>query len=615
MVENQITRRLTGAALAALLLFFACVPVPTNVQALDRVRYQKAYAGPEAVVLGGTPAMLLTLMGMAGVYVACNTDGEWLENSAALASDFAQFVNENGYVNEYNCDISQYVDETGQNIDVSAAYAGGFYTMLQAYLDSESASQLMGEGANSVATHKKSVSIDGHDFPMTDSIPYANRVLSYPSVQELTGQGFALVGYNAKQNGNYLTIDYMFVKSTLAEGIPVQLSYVGNEVYRADFQSGTERKYVLVTMVNNEISGSVSPSNGYWSHWQSNGLGLKMYTGANFSYQGATLVPGAAVSEYAGVFDPASVQARLGEIASGAVDKVRIFEPTAEQLEAGYDYQTIMQNELAGINTGIEGLDQAINTLIGITSAISSWLSSTLFGQYCANVTTWLGDTPFGNIMATVIDGVTDIPGHVDDAGEVVAGGIAALPGAIEGVLERTFPDSVAIPGVLQDVLAGVQAIPATLADVVSAVQTGVMDITAALENVGNIKPNMPEQTDEPMQFALPPAMQADYMNDLRDRVPFCYVVRMQEAMQGLSGNMTYSQAQGLRAQSSSYDMRSFYFDVEIPYAGEVRFDAEPFLSQQFGALDIATTIRILVSVLLCYGILLRAYKVVERAF
>jgi len=614
-VENQITRRLTGAALAALLLFFACVPVPTNVQALDRVRYQKAYAGPEAVVLGGTPAMLLTLMGMAGVYVACNTDGEWLENSAALASDFAQFVNENGYVNEYNCDISQYVDETGQNIDVSAAYAGGFYTMLQAYLDSESASQLMGEGANSVATHKKSVSIDGHDFPMTDSIPYANRVLSYPSVQELTGQGFALVGYNAKQNGNYLTIDYMFVKSTLAEGIPVQLSYVGNEVYRADFQSGTERKYVLVTMVNNEISGSVSPSNGYWSHWQSNGLGLKMYTGANFSYQGATLVPGAAVSEYAGVFDPASVQARLGEIASGAVDKVRIFEPTAEQLEAGYDYQTIMQNELAGINTGIEGLDQAINTLIGITSAISSWLSSTLFGQYCANVTTWLGDTPFGNIMATVIDGVTDIPGHVDDAGEVVAGGIAALPGAIEGVLERTFPDSVAIPGVLQDVLAGVQAIPATLADVVSAVQTGVMDITAALENVGNIKPNMPEQTDEPMQFALPPAMQADYMNDLRDRVPFCYVVRMQEAMQGLSGNMTYSQAQGLRAQSSSYDMRSFYFDVEIPYAGEVRFDAEPFLSQQFGALDIATTIRILVSVLLCYGILLRAYKVVERAF
>lgn len=614
-MENQITRRLTGAALAALLLFFACVPVPTNVQALDRVRYQKAYAGPEAVVLGGTPAMLLTLMGMAGVYVACNTDGEWLENSAALASDFAQFVNENGYVNEYNCDISQYVDETGQNIDVSAAYAGGFYTMLQAYLDSESASQLMGEGANSVATHKKSVSIDGHDFPMTDSIPYANRVLSYPSVQELTGQGFALVGYNAKQNGNYLTIDYMFVKSTLAEGIPVQLSYVGNEVYRADFQSGTERKYVLVTMVNNEISGSVSPSNGYWSHWQSNGLGLKMYTGANFSYQGATLVPGAAVSEYAGVFDPASVQARLGEIASGAVDKVRIFEPTAEQLEAGYDYQTIMQNELAGINTGIEGLDQAINTLIGITSAISSWLSSTLFGQYCANVTTWLGDTPFGNIMATVIDGVTDIPGHVDDAGEVVAGGIAALPGAIEGVLERTFPDSVAIPGVLQDVLAGVQAIPATLADVVSAVQTGVMDITAALENVGNIKPNMPEQTDEPMQFALPPAMQADYMNDLRDRVPFCYVVRMQEAMQGLSGNMTYSQAQGLRAQSSSYDMRSFYFDVEIPYAGEVRFDAEPFLSQQFGALDIATTIRILVSVLLCYGILLRAYKVVERAF
>lgn len=594
MVENEVTKRLTGAALAALLLFFACVPVPTNLQAWDRVRYQKAYAGAEIAVLGGTPGMLLTLMGMAGVYVACHSDGEWLENSAAVASDFAQFVNENGYVNEYNCDISQYVDETGQNIDVQAAYDGGFYDMLQAYLASEGVSQTFENGNSSAAgTQKSSFVYNGVNYPAASEFPYAQYMTETTS--EMLSQGKVLVGYayeGTLASGYRLGYTYYYAELPVA----FETNYTqaaGNTLKSIEVLTGKSFQVVksdgsLYSIGSGTVNGRLTVYETYSSRYFLN-AGVPIVVNGNE-------VSATSGYTHAGVFDPATVSSRIGEIANGAVSKVRVFEPTAEQLEAGYDYQTILQNELAGINTGIEGLDNILNSILSVVAPLAglvtapfswmqswwntlsgwwaellAWVRATPLGQFCSTVTEWMGSTPFGNIAATVIDGVQAIPGAVARAGQAVLEGVQAIPGAISGTLE----------GIRE----GVLSLPLSIADVVAAVQAGVVDLTGALESVTGMKLT---PSGNGLHVSDEVKLRLDAMLDAK--APFCYLRRAQATAASVAGNFT-----------SNAD---FYIDVDIPFAGTQRFDAGEILNRQWGSLTVAQYIRMLFTASLCAGLL-----------
>lgn len=103
------------------------------------------------------------------------------------------------------------------------------------------------------------------------------------------------------------------------------------------------------------------------------------------------------------------------------------------------------------------------------------------------------------------------------------------------------------------------------------------------------------------MPLALPPGLTTNDLSvNLRNKVPFCYVVRTQDALGALNSNWGSN--------------RSFYFDIDVPYAGTLRFDGELMLSQQVGNFDMAQTFRVLITSLLCLGLLYRSYKVVERS-
>ena len=508
MVENEVTKKLTGAALAALLLFFACVPVPTNVYALDRLRYERAQANPGVLVLGelGYYAAIAALTS-AGVCVAANTLEQWGPQSTRMVDDFVNFVNENGYYNEQSGDLSKYVDATGQNVNLKAMYDDGFYDVVQRYLNSESAKQLLYEGTSSASAPSSSgFNINGHMFKTCEALPYALALHTNSIAQGFLDEGFQPIGYyfagTSGTNDRYRSMFYLFGKPASDGTIPVSLDTMSGGVYAKFIYGANGGDFRACRISYDTLNGTFGGGGSVWTRayeavaqyrWFEDGSGITIYQGTPIAFDGLPVQTGYIPSVFAGVYEPGLVNQRIAEIASGAVQKIHIVQPTAEQLANGYTYQDAISAQLAGISTGVEGLDQTINTLIGVTSGISSWLSSTLFGQYCATVTNWLGATPFGNVMATVIDGVNDIPGHVDDAGQVVAGGIAALPGAIEGVLERTFPDSVAIPGVLEQTLTGVQAIPGSIQSVIDAVNSGVLDLTGAIEGVMEMRPQWPK--------------------------------------------------------------------------------------------------------------------------
>ena len=259
-----------------------------------------------------------------------------------------------------------------------------------------------------------------------------------------------------------------------------------------------------------------------------------------------------------------------------------------------------------------------IGTLIGnVTTGIStlgtnlgSYLGgiSTTLDSFWTGVGTWLGDTPIGQLVGSIttgIGGVIDALGGFKDAVLEWLGDtpIAALIRAILSAIDGLIAGDISLAGILE----AIGSIPASLESVFADVMAGV------IEGVGF--PNMPNLTDffkfpelkgEPGSVALPVDMANGFQHDLADRVPFCYMVRIQSALENMSGNFN--------GNTRSFGNRSFYYDLELPFVGVVRFDGEIFLGQSFGGLDIATTIRILVTATLCLGLLHRSYKVIERA-
>lgn len=615
-MENEVMKKVTATALAVALLFWLLVPIPTGLASYDRGRFDKAYAGPEVAVLGVSPAAWAALAGAAGLCFVGATHPEWLQNTVDVGAGFAQFVNENGYVNEYNCDLSQYVDSSG-NIDVQAAYAGGFYNMLQAYLVSESAAQVLGNGVNSRDGGTRVFSFNGHEFPACTSVPYAYLTLEQSLCKKAYDQGYSLIGYKYVGNTdtNRERYSFLFAKPKNEIGVSVTLGEDSSGVSARFLGDGASYSYVTCTLdtLNMKFMGGGNYGIGVSLEklpyaWYEDGSGYSIYQETQVTYNGGVVAAGNGVSPYAGVFTPANVSARISEIASGSVSKVAPFSPTAEQLEAGYDYQTVISNQLSGISTGIEGLDAVLNTILSVLQTIAgiasapfawlqgwwnqivgwwaellTWVRATPIGQFCADVTSWLGSTPFGHIATTVIDGVQAIPGAVADAGQAVLEGVQAIPGAISGTLE----------GILE----GVQAIPASLSAVIAAVQSGVLDLTGVLDAVMHFFNN--GFTPDSLPVVAPPSWSQELEVDLSDKVPFCYVIRAYHAIGAMFGNFSGN--------------RSFYMELEIPYAGVVTMDGEQVLRQPLGGNDIATTIRILATSLLCLGLLYRSYKILER--
>ena len=84
---SDLIRKPLTVALAAVLVFSVCVPVPSGVSAYDRLRYEQAEATP-AVVLA-VPVILATAAAAYGVYVTGTSVTEYNANVQALYDGYS----------------------------------------------------------------------------------------------------------------------------------------------------------------------------------------------------------------------------------------------------------------------------------------------------------------------------------------------------------------------------------------------------------------------------------------------------------------------------------------------------------------------------------------------
>lgn len=598
---NDNVRRFTAAFLAVVLFFAVCFPVPITD---DDIRYGQAYgyAGSAAAY-----AALGTIAAVAGLYFVATTDQDYQTavantfdslctqlnvSGASLESTLEGYANSKGEVNMAAVDPSII---SGLSSLANAGYQGG--TVI--------------EGDNSLGGPLMYLS---NVYFLTDGV---EPDLSVFPANNQPPAGSIYLETIVQSNGNYR---YVYMKSMNTF-----------EVKNTSSGSGG------VTRLN---SKSYSPGRfPYWS-FDSEGNYLSYYTGASIGINdyrdtsevshvnpAVPIIYGSDLPVRAVVADGVSAVATPALLSgaatvSGVYD---IFSPTAAQLEAGYSVADVVEavnnntgtvegigNQLedvlsgvASLSTTLSGINALVNTISttfsGLAQSPFAWLQSwwnTLSGWW-AQLLAWLGASPFGTVMGTVISGVQAIPDGIRQLGDDITAGLDAIPGAIEGILNGD------LVGVLEGILDGILDIPASiatdLAGVIDAIQSAVAELVAGLSaaTFSFQWPGLPTFSGSG-SVGLPSGMGQGLETDLRDKVPFCYLLRSRDAVVSMINNFSSN--------------RSFYFDLDIPFSNDrLHFDAEPFLSQRFGGLDIAQTVRVLVTWLLCLGLLYRSYKIVER--
>ena len=601
-----MTKKVSTVALAAVLLFCSVVPVPTGAAMFDRARVNQAYANPVA----GTAAEMALLALQAaciagGIYIAGTTINEFNVNSQEIYDAFSDYYTTQNNISASELEAILAGSYTNGNIDLSALTAAGITGAIPGFAQVLMNGGYAVGGADSNGALVSRMGVNGVDYPL-----YSGSMSHYEDVMQYNANESRftyLAGYmQFKQQGyNYTFVRYFFTDPP-SDGV-VPLRVASNASFGAELRLSNV-KTVYFDLRDDGSIGAISSRTGSYESF----YGVNTVNGypSNSSVHNMLLSSCAyAVSGYNNVVSTGVAQGVLATVADGVTAGtfarmnegiVQAFNPTAEQLQMGYD-ASILQGveqavaDLGTISTGIAALDATMNGLLGVCQGIASTLSNTVVGQYCAAVTQWLGATPFGTVMGTVIDGLDAIPDSVADGAAVVAGGVAALPGAlegvIEGVLEGVFGQPLAIPGFLQDILAGVQAIPGALEGAIEGITFPEWRWPEA--------PEIPRVDGEPVPFALSADLIADMQTDLRDKVPFCYLIRIGESLGTLFGNLQTS--------------RSFYFDMDVPVAGSVHFDGESFLNQPLLGSNIADVIRICATALLCTGLLYGAYKVARE--
>lgn len=636
-MKERVKKPLT-VALAAVLVLMALFPVPVGARSLDRARFQEANANPALAA----PLIIGTALAACGVYVAGYDIAAYSSNRETISGQFVQFCADNLYHEDIDAATAaiQSAVTPGGAVDMGVLSSLGILGLIPAFSEGLISSNQAVNGVSSLESMQGVLNIGNHQFAYASGIPAVVATHSSEQLAQAQANGYAdLVAMSVatEKNGNVTYQLYFTDASTMTASLyettsggadysQLRLKFYGQVVTLTCLNTGAYSSGITNVTTRNTISvclngvrdlSAASTVDRFWYVYQGIEYPVTGYDVSNGMVSRATAVVNGEIAANTAAYPTSQVQP---------------FEPTAEQLAAGYDTSSIL--DAINSNTGtVEGIAAQLGTLAGLLSPVAGiaanvqsikdawtntstaqttpfpWLDAlwdSLFGILGATplpdllspitlgvqaVQSWIGDTPFPTIMQTVIDGVQAIPDGIRNLGQ-------DLTGSLEGLLDGVLSIPGTLEGVLDGVLEGVQAIPGSIEQVIEAVQAGVVDLTGALDAV--MHPQLPQFEPPSGSIAVPPGTLQAAEFDIKDKVPFCYVIRARDALGSMFANFNGN--------------RSFYFDLDIPNAGTVTFDGEVVLSQNMGGLDIATTIRVLATGLLCLGLLYRAYKVVERS-
>lgn len=644
---RDIIKKALTVALSAVLVFVALVPVPVGNQRVDSVTHQKAEAAVPAVAV---PVIAATVLAACGVYIVGTTEITYNGNRTTVANALIQYLGNTIYDGTEAASeaLSSCVTPEG-NIDLGALAQTGILGAIPAFASAmiEQGSATVGE--NSVLSPVFNLS--GNSIKVAGDTPFHQEMLEAAGVTMNIPDRYYYIGgcyydfqldSSSTQASKYLFYFYYDVAPDGTVNLTTSNDSQGNLIlWTPQYCYYDEVRLRADGSVYQVDSGSLGRSRlklfyDYTPAYETELSALHSFNVNNSSITSA-------------VDDAINMRVKSDVLSDSFVapeTTVEPFEPTAEQLEAGYDSTAVIEAQigevngnladviarinaqtqaLSGIgttlealrglvngtatnvdaisvalnsfpgllqgildavtplNNGLSGILTALNPLAAILSAVTSilgvltglqaspftWLSS-WWGTLTANwqdLLDWLGATPFGQ----AVDGVIDALGQV---GAGVASGAADVLGGVQALGQT-------LAGELQGVLDGVLSIPASIA----ATLDGILAAEAEAQ-----------YTPSGEGLRLRDELRAQLEAQLDMKAPFCYMRRMQALASTVSGNFGGSP--------------SFYFDVDMPYAGVQRFDAGELLNQEWGTLTLAQYIRVMITATLCAGLLAVSLKI-----
>lgn len=603
---REYAKKPLTVAFAAVLVFMALFPVPVGARSLDRARFQEANANPAVAA----PLIITTALAACGVYVAGYDLSAYANNQQTISGQFLQFCADNLYHEDIDAATAaiQSAVTPGGAIDMGVLSSLGILGLIPNFATGLIEGGQAVSGDNSLAGSTGVLYIGNSPFPTIQNMPsfLSN---AQAEVARYTGRNdydFVALKVNVSPTYDYIMMYYFyFAPSGATWNFYDYTSYQtvrSSGIYEVQINQDT-RSGKLTTF--NASSVNVGFSNSSYL--------------LNPDYDWVMRDEGVVTSKG---FVSTSAAIVNGEIAANTAayptTQVQPFEPTAEQLAAGYDVSAIL--EAINSNTGtIEGVAAQLGSIAGLLSPVAGiaanvqsikdawtttmtaqatpfpWLNA-LLSPITAGVQavqSWIGDTPFPTIMQTVIDGVQAIPDGIRNVGDDILEGLGAIPGAIGtasdvivGGLQGVLDASLGLAGDIADAL-GLDAIADAL---ISPVQ-GILEAVQATNN-----PTYPTGAG----VALAADAKAQFDAKLLEKAPFCYVKRAQVVGENVAANFGGA--------------ASFYVDFPFPMMQEpLRVDATPFFLQSWGGFTVAEWIRMLLTSVLCAGFIVVAIKVAMR--
>lgn len=626
-------KALSVALVAALL--FCTFPVSTGVPVLDRGRYEQAHAIAPAI-----PIIVATACAAAGVCIAgattttydANLDSVYsgLKNGTGhWSSSWAQYCQDKG---GFDAAMNSALTVDGQNIDLKVLTDAGFFDSLKSYTAYCLGNGTAVSGSSSSSSRADVMTIGGLDFNVSSDLPgYAGYVESEFNWVLSQNNGYQLAGM------------------IVTDGTTRYVATTTNSVYYIN--NNGKLAHMRGAIVGGLIDGEPKVWKDNYYVVAFDPVTSVLYSGYDFS----------GVEDYDGVSekDPASfvVSGSMADALDG-VDvelpsaTVQPFEPTAEQLEAGYTSADVIavevgeigqttgeiSEDVASILTGVGGILTALSPLAGILTAVNtisgvvsgvqsspfSWLQTwwnTLSGWW-ASLLSMLGDTPLSTLLgplagiADIVAALTGQGGVLEWLGNVTVGdlltgvqsGVGSITGAISSGVTTMVNDVDTWLGTLNgwweglgDFLGlGVDGL--TLEGLLEGVLSGTIPLTLSgvIEAIQAAVDALTASIDgvlEGVTFPTFPGL------DLRPGSgTFDLAVPTNDVFRDFNGQLAnkapfaYLVAinDDFQAINGTYSaVPSFYWEVDTPFVGLVRVDAGPWLNYEVHGTSIAYLLRI----------------------
>ena len=668
-MKEKTPRKIMGVVLVAALLVCS-FPVPTGNGLLDRLRVQRAEAVPAVAV--AAPVILATALAAYGVYVAGSSVGGYEANldtfyqgmkgaTDSYSASWAQYCAEKG---SFDNALQSAVDGNG-NIQLQVLADNGFFDSARSYslVCKDNGSLVVGESSNdamSTAFHIGDVvwvTQDAHlEYETVGTAAPSTHVLCAVR-HTINTNGTSYFRYYYVPNDAVWTISDDRKAITYSGAGYSKIISVNNSVASESSFNSTSTTVIrgVLGSASNNLAPGYNPSFGNVvtdAGYSSVALGLGAISAGVVG--GTAALPTSTVQP----FEPTAEALEAGYSNADIIDAINTNTGTIEGISGTLDsilsginplagiLQAILTavSPVAGILTGVQSIDgimtglqstpfgwlsswwntlqgywqtllgvmgaTPLGTLIGnVTTGIStlgtdlgSYLSgiSTTLDSFWTGVGTWIGDTPIGQLVGSIttgIGGVIDALGSFKDAVLEWLGDtpIAALIRAILDAIDGIIAGDISLAGILE----AIGAIPNTLAGALSDVLVG------AIEGITFPTINFPRLTQEPGSgtvqiVGLPGDPTAEFDANIRNKAPFAYMVAL--------GDLYSSLGSGYNSNPS------FYFELDIPNAGEIRFDASPWLNYSVMGVSIAGLIRMMLTAFICVMMLGFVYKTMERA-